>query len=271
MMVMLNSGAVMPQLGFGCMIPAAHTTAAVSRAIKVGYRSLDTATDYANEVEVGRAIAAADVPRDALFVTTKLLNSEHGRERTLRAFEASLQALGLEQVDLYLIHWPVPTRDLYVETWRALVELATDGRARAIGVSNFQIPHLERIIDETGVVPVVNQIELHPLLQQRELRDFHARAGIVTEAWSPLAQGLALASPVVAEIAERHERSPGQIVLRWHLQLGSVVIPKSVTPARIAENFAVRDFELDEHEMDQLRALEAGTRTGPHPDTFVED
>lgn len=267
----LNSGATMPQLGFGCMIPAADTTEAVARAIEIGYRSLDTASEYGNEVEVGRAIAAADLPRDALFVTTKLWNTDHGREKTLRAFDASLNALGLEHVDLYLIHWPVPAWDLYVETWKTLVELLQDGRARSIGVSNFQIPHLERIIDATGVVPAVNQIELHPLFQQRELRAFHTQTGIVTEAWSPLAQGLALSSPTVRELAERHVRSPGQIVLRWHLQLRSVAIPKSVTPQRIAENFAVLDFELDEHEMDQLQALDAGTRTGPHPDTFIED
>lgn len=267
----LNSGAVMPRIGFGCMIPPTDTVAAVASAIEVGYRSLDTATDYGNEVEVGRAIAAAEVPRDALFVTTKLWNTDHGREKTLRAFEASLDALGLEHVELYLIHWPVPAWDRYVETWQALVELHRDGRARSIGVSNFQIPHLERIIEETGVVPAVNQIELHPMLQQDELRAFHARTGIVTEAWSPLAQGMALRSPVVREIAERHERTPSQIVLRWHLQLGVVAIPRSVTPQRIAENFAVFDFELDEQEMDRLRALDAGTRTGPHPDTFIED
>jgi 2,5-diketo-D-gluconate reductase A len=269
--VTLNSGATMPQLGFGCMIPSAQTTEAVARAIEIGYRSLDTASEYGNEVEVGRAIAAADVPRDALFVTTKLWNTDHGREKTLRAFDASLNALGLEHVDLYLIHWPVPAWDLYVDTWETLVELQQEGRARSIGVSNFQIPHLERIVDATGVVPAVNQIELHPLLQQRELRAFHAQAGIVTEAWSPLAQGLALSSATVREVAERHGQSPGQIVLRWHLQLGSVAIPKSVTRQRIAENFAVLDFELDEHEMDRLQALDAGTRTGPHPDTFIED
>jgi 2,5-diketo-D-gluconate reductase A len=269
--VALNSGATMPQLGFGCMIPPAQTTEAVGRAIEIGYRSLDTASEYGNELEVGRAIAATDVPRDELFVTTKLWNTDQGREKTLRAFDASLSALGLEHVDLYLIHWPVPAWDLYVETWEALVELQQDGRARSIGVSNFEISHLERIVDATGVVPAVNQIELHPLLQQRELRAYHAQAGIVTEAWSPLAQGLALGSPAVRELAEGHERSPGQIVLRWHLQLGSVAIPKSVTPLRIAENFALLDFELDEHEMDQLRALDAGTRTGPHPDTFIED
>lgn len=267
----LNSGAVMPRIGFGCMIPPTDTVAAVASAIEVGYRSLDTATDYGNEVEVGRAIAAAEVPRDALFVTTKLWNTDHGREKTLRAFEASLDALGLEHVELYLIHWPVPAWDRYVETWQALVELHRDGRARSIGVSNFQIPHLERIIEETGVVPAVNQVELHPMLQQDELRTFHTRTGIVTEAWSPLAQGMALRSPVVREIAERHERTPSQIVLRWHLQLGIVAIPRSVTPQRIAENFAVFDFELDEQEMGRLRALDAGTRTGPHPDTFIED
>jgi 2,5-diketo-D-gluconate reductase A len=261
----------MPRLGFGCMIEPSQTEAAVESALEVGYRSLDTAAAYGNEREVGRAIAAACMPRESLFVTTKLWNTEHGRERTMRAFEASLEALGLDHVDLYLIHWPVPSQDAYVETWNALTELHAEGRARSIGVSNFQIGHLERIIAESGVAPAVNQIELHPLLQQPELRAFHERAGIVTEAWSPLAQGLALSPPVVAGLAERHQRSPAQIVLRWHLQVDSVAIPKSVTPRRIAENFAVLDFELDEHEIAQLQALDDGTRIGPHPDTFVDD
>lgn len=258
-------------VGFGCMMPPAQTPDAVACALETGYRSLDTAAAYGNEAEVGRAIAAGAVPREALFVTTKLWNTEHGRDRTLRAFEASLQALDLESVDLYLIHWPVPVNGMYVETWKALVELRAEGRARSIGVSNFEIPHLERIVDATGVVPAVNQIELHPLLQQRGLRDFHARAGIVTQAWSPLAQGLALRSPVVSELARRHGRSPAQVVLRWHLQLGSAVIPRSVTPARIAENLAVLDFELDVDDMARMGALDAGARTGPHPDTFVDD
>jgi 2,5-diketo-D-gluconate reductase A len=271
MHVLLNSGATMPQLGFGCMMPRDLTAPAVQCAIDVGYRSLDTAAAYGNEAEVGRAIVEADVPRGELFLTTKLWNSEHGRERTLRAFEASLAELGVDYVDLYLIHWPVPATARYVETWQTLVELAEGGRARSIGVSNFQIHHLEEIIAKTGVAPAVNQIELHPMFQQRELRDFHAHTGIVTEAWSPLGEGRALSSEVVGEIGAGHSRSASQVLVRWHLQLGNVVIPKSATPERIAENFAVFDFELNDADMERVRGLESGQRVGPDPDYFIDD
>jgi 2,5-diketo-D-gluconate reductase A len=187
----------------------------------------------------------------------------------MRAFERSLDRLGFDYVDLYLIHWPVPSQDLYAETWQALTELKADGRARSIGVSNFQVPHLERIIEETGVIPSVNQIELHPQLQQGELRDFHARHSILTEAWSPLGQGAALEDPVIDEIAQELDRTPAQVVLRWHIELGNVVIPKSATPSRIEENFELLDFELGAARMRRIADLEAGERTGPHPDRFA--
>jgi 2,5-diketo-D-gluconate reductase A len=203
-----------------------------------------------------------------VFVTTKLWNSDHGRESAHRALDRSLDRLGFDYVDLYLIHWPAPGRGLYVETWDALVELSAAGRARSIGVSNFEIQHLERVVDATGVTPAVNQVELHPRLQQPELRRFHAEHGIVTEAWSPIAQGRVLDDPVVTELAARYGRTPAQVVLRWHLQLGNVVIPKSVTPARIEENIRVFDFTLDEDAMRRIEALDAGERTGPHPATF---
>ncbi len=207
--------------------------------------------------------------RSELFVTTKVWNSDHGYDQTLRAFDASLDRLGLDTLDLYLIHWPTPERDRYVDTWRALVKLQEDGRVRAIGVSNFQPAHLRRVIDATGVVPSVNQIELHPFLQQEELRAVHAEHGIATEAWSPLAKGGdLLGHPAITALARRHGRTPAQVVLRWHLQLGNIVIPKSVTPSRIAENLALFDFSLTDEDMAQLAPLHDGTRTGPDPDTF---
>jgi 2,5-diketo-D-gluconate reductase A len=224
---------------------------------------------YRNEAGVGDAIRASGLDRDEVFVTTKLWNSDHGRAQVPQAFERSLERLGFEYVDLYMIHWPVPSHDLYVETWEAFAELHASGRARSIGVSNFQIEHLERIIDATGVVPVVNQIELHPALQQRELREFHAGHGILTEAWSPLGQGAALSDPVIAALAQDLGRTPAQIVLRWHIQLGNVVIPKSVTPARIEENFDVFSFELGAAAMERLAGLDAGARIGPNPDRFA--
>jgi diketogulonate reductase-like aldo/keto reductase len=204
-----------------------------------------------------------------IFVTTKIWNSDHGRQSALRAFGASLDRLGLEYVDLYLIHWPVPSQDLYVETWQGLQELHADGRARAIGVCNFEVAHLERLLDETEVVPAVNQIELHPRLPQPELRDFHAEHGILTEAWSPLAQGELLDDPLVAEIAKAHGRTPAQVVLRWHVEVGNVAIPKSATPERIRQNIEVFDFELSADETDRIAQLgSAGGRVGPHPDSF---
>ncbi|MFD7921003.1 aldo/keto reductase [Streptomyces sp. NPDC059740] len=267
--VTLNNGVTMPQLGFGVFqVPDEETTAAVTHALESGYRSIDTAAIYGNESGVGRALAASGLPRQDLFVTTKLWNEDQGYDTTLSAFDTSLARLGLEYVDLYLIHWPTPARDRYLETWRALERILADGRARAIGVSNFQPHHLQRLLDHSGVVPAVNQVEAHPGLQQRELREFHTRHGVVTEAWSPLAQGAVLSYEAVTDIAARHGQTPAQVVLRWHLQLGNVVIPKSVTPARIRENLDVFGFTLDESEMAALAALDRGLRTGPDPDTL---
>ena len=264
----LNNGVEMPQLGFGVwQVPDDEAETAVATAIESGYRSIDTAAIYQNEVGTGKAIAASGVAREELFVTTKLWNSDQGYDPALRALDTSLRKLGLDYVDLYLIHWPQPARDAYPETWRAFERIAADGRARAIGVSNFQPAHLDRLIDGSGVVPAVNQIELHPRLPQAELRGQHARHGIATEAWSPLGQGKGLLdNPLIARIAARHGRTPAQVVLRWHLQLGNVVIPKSVTPSRIRENIDVFDFELAAADMAELAGLDDGTRLGPHPD-----
>ncbi|MFI1095629.1 aldo/keto reductase [Streptomyces sp. NPDC020917] len=259
----------MPQLGFGVFqVPDDETAAAVGAALDAGYRSIDTASVYGNETGVGRALAASGLPREELFVTTKVWNADQGHDSTLRAFDASLARLGLDHVDLYLIHWPAPAQDRYLDTWRALRALLADGRVRAIGVSNFQPAHLRRLIEDGGVVPAVNQVELHPGLQQRELRAVHAEFGIVTEAWSPLAQGALLDEPALAAIARKHGRTPAQVVLRWHLQLGTVVIPKSVTPARIRENLDVFGFALDDADLAAIAGLDRGLRTGPDPDTL---
>ncbi|GAA0644858.1 aldo/keto reductase [Kutzneria viridogrisea] len=268
--VKLTNGVEMPQLGFGVFqVPDEETTAAVGAALEAGYRSIDTAAIYGNEAGVGAAIARSGLAREDLFITTKLWNSAQGYDSTLRAFDESMAKLGLEQLDLYLIHWPTPARELYLDTWRAFEKLYADGRVRAIGVSNFQPAHLRRVLEEGSVVPVLNQIELHPLLQQAELRAFHAEHGIATEAWSPLAQGgELLADPTIAAIAQRLGRTPAQVILRWHLQLGNVVIPKSVTPSRIRENFAVADFSLTEQDLTALSTLDKGHRTGPNPDEF---
>ncbi|MFZ4299828.1 aldo/keto reductase [Streptomyces cinereoruber] len=267
--VALNDGTEIPQLGFGVFqVPDDETTTAVTHALDAGYRSMDTAAIYGNEAGVGRALAASGIARDELYVTTKLWNADQGYDATLRAFDDSLAKLGLDHVDLYLIHWPAPARDLYVDTWRAIGTLVADGRVRTAGVSNFKAAHLERLLDSSDLVPAVNQIELHPGLQQRELRELHAVHEIATEAWSPLAQGAVLADPVVAGIAARHGKSPAQVVLRWHLQLGNVVIPKSVTPARIRENLDVFDFDLGAEEMAAMAGLDRGLRTGPDPDVL---
>ncbi|MEV5539870.1 aldo/keto reductase [Saccharopolyspora shandongensis] len=265
----LNNGIEIPQLGFGVFqVPDAETTAAVAAALQAGYRSIDTATIYGNEAGVGRAIAESGIARDELFVTTKLWNADQGYDTTLAAFDRSLDALGLDHVDMYLIHWPTPARDLYLETWKAIEKLVADGRVRAAGVSNFQPAHLRRLLDSSALVPAVNQIELHPGLQQRELRALHAERGIATEAWSPLAQGAMLRESTLTEIAARYGKSPAQVVIRWHLQLGNIVIPKSVTPSRIRENIDVFDFALSEDEMTAIAALDRGLRTGPDPDTL---
>ncbi|MFF8883098.1 aldo/keto reductase [Streptomyces flaveolus] len=265
--VTLNNGVEIPQLGFGVFqVPDAETTAAVSAALEAGYRSIDTAAIYGNEAGVGRALADSGIARDDLFVTTKLWNADQGYDATLKAFDTSLDKLGLDHVDLYLIHWPTPARDLYRESWKAIEKLVADGRIRAAGVSNFQPAHLERLIAGSDLVPAVNQVELHPGLQQRELRAAHARLGIVTEAWSPLAQGAVLKDEAITTLAARHGKSAAQVVLRWHLQLGNVVIPKSVTPARIRENLDVFDFTLTDDEMTAIAGLDRDLRTGPHPD-----
>lgn len=267
--VTLNNGVRIPQLGFGVFqVPDDETTTAVTHALEAGYRSIDTAAVYGNEAGVGRALSESGLAREDLFITTKLWNADQGYEETLKAFDVSLARLGLDHVDLYLIHWPTPARDLYRDTWRALEKLLADGRIRAAGVSNFQPDHLKRLMDGSALVPAVNQIELHPGLQQSALRAVHAEQGIATEAWSPLAQGALLGEDAIATIAERHGKSPAQVVLRWHLQLGNIVIPKSVTPARIRENIAVFDFALSDAEMDSIAALDHGLRTGPDPDTL---
>ncbi|MFK4221699.1 aldo/keto reductase [Streptomyces sp. NPDC019890] len=268
--ISLNNGVAMPQLGFGVwQVPDDEATKAVGLALEAGYRSIDTAAIYENEEGTGRAVAASGIPREELFITTKLWNSEQGYDSTLRAFDASLDRLGLDHIDLYLIHWPVPSKGVYVDTYKAFEKIYADGRARAIGVSNFLPEHLTRLIEETSIVPAANQIELHPQLQQAELRAFHAQHGIKTEAWSPLGQGRGLLEvPTVVAIAQKHERTPAQVVLRWHLQIGNVVIPKSVTPSRIRENIDVFGFELDDEDMSALAVLDEGKRLGPNPATF---
>ncbi len=266
----LNNGVAIPQLGFGVfLVPPGETEVAVATALRTGYRHIDTARLYDNEGEVGAAVAKGGIPRDELFVTTKVWNSDQGFDATLAAFDKSLERLGFDYVDLYLIHWPLPKVDRYVETWRALERIAAEGRARAIGVSNFQIAHLQRLIDETGTVPAVNQVELHPDLAQAPLRAFHAEHGIATEAWSPLARGGAVLSDArIVAIADRHGKTPAQAILRWHLQVGNVVIPKSVTPSRIAENLDVFDFALSDDELATIESLNTDSRVGPDPDRF---
>jgi 2,5-diketo-D-gluconate reductase A len=266
----MRDGEQIPQLGFGVFqVPPDVTTEAVTRAFEAGYRHIDTAAAYRNEGAVGQAFRASGLDRKDVFITTKCFNDDHGYEQAKRACHDSLKRLELEHIDLYLIHWPVPAHDRYVETWKAFIELREEGLVRTIGVSNFQPAHLRRLIAETGETPAINQVELHPHLQQTGLRNEHEELGILTEAWSPLAQGAVLDEPAIVEIAERHGRTPGQIVIRWHLQLGNVVIPKSVTPERIVENFDVFGFELQPAEMEAIEALDAGRRTGPDPDTFV--
>jgi 2,5-diketo-D-gluconate reductase A len=256
-----------PQFGVGVFqVPPEKTVANVTAAIDAGYRHIDTAAAYGNEAEVGEAVRACGLDRDELFVTTKLWNDEQGEAR--RALETSLQRLGLDYVDLYLIHWPAPARERYVEAWQVLIEAQEAGLARAIGVSNFQPDHLRRIVEETGVTPAVNQIELHPYLAQAGLRREHAERGIVTEAWSPLAKGMATEEETVREIASAHGKTPAQVVLRWHIQLGNVVFPKSMSPERLRENIDIFDFELSGDEMERIEALDRGERTGPDPDSF---
>ncbi|WP_381792311.1 aldo/keto reductase [Streptomyces niveus] len=269
----LNNGVEMPQLGFGVwQVPDDEATRSVSTALEAGYRSIDTAAIYGNEEGTGKAISASGIAREDLFVTTKLWNGKKEtwtRDGVLRALDTSLSKLGLDHIDLYLIHWPRAVRDDYLTIWRAFEEIAETGRAKAIGVSNFQPAHLRRLLDETSVVPAVNQVELHPLFQQTEVRAANAEHGIVTEAWSPLGSGKGLLEiPTVLAIAHKHGRTAAQIVLRWHLQLGNVAIPKSVTPSRIKENFEVSGFELDTEDLAALTALDSDTRLGFDPDTY---
>jgi 2,5-diketo-D-gluconate reductase A len=265
--VTLNNGVTMPQIGFGVFrVPEAETLQAVLSAIEAGYRAIDTAALYGNETAVGRAIARCGVPREQLFLTTKLWNDDQGYQPAFRAFDGSLAQLGLDYVDLYLIHWPTPARSAYLDTWQALEEIYASGRARAIGVSNFQPWHLQPLLDRREIVPAVNQVELHPAFQQEQVRAFDRAHGIVTEAWSPLAQGDILADPVITELSRLYGKTPAQIVLRWHIELGNVVIAKSVTPSRIRENIDIFDFSLAADDMAKVRALDRGMRTGPDPD-----
>jgi diketogulonate reductase-like aldo/keto reductase len=265
----LRGEAEIPQLGFGVFqVPPEDTAEVTARALEVGYRHIDTAAAYGNERGVGQAVRAGGLDRAEVFITTKCSNDDHGHDEAMRACRGSLDRLELDYLDLYLIHWPVPARDRYVETWRAFIELQEQGLVKAIGVSNFQPEHLRRVVEDTGVTPAINQVELHPRFQQAGLRRIHEDLGIVTEAWSPLAQGEVLDDPAIMQIADAHGRTPGQVVLRWHLQAGNVVIPKSVTPERIEENVDVFDFHLSEGEMRTIEALDSGGRIGPHPDRF---
>ncbi|MHA6801503.1 aldo/keto reductase [Bounagaea algeriensis] len=266
--VTLNTGASMPQLGYGVFqVPDNEVVEPILTALRAGYRKIDTAAVYGNEEGVGKAIAESGLSRDELFITTKLWNDRQGYDSTLQAFDESLDRLGLDHVDLYLIHWPLPAKDQFVDTWKAFERLHNEGRAKAIGVSNFHVPHLRRLFEETDVVPALNQVELHPNLPQTDLRAFHAEHGIATEAWSPLGRNNGLLdSSTVTSLAEKYGKTPGQIVLRWHIQLGNVTIPKSVTPERIEANIDVFDFELAEDDMQSITGLETGERVGPNPE-----
>ncbi|MHA3837329.1 aldo/keto reductase [Terrabacter sp. AAH1] len=261
-------GLAIPQVGFGVWeVPDADVDAAFGRALEVGYRHIDTARIYGNEEGVGRVLARGDVDRDDVFVTTKVWNDDH--HDVPAAFDASMGRLGIDVLDLYLIHWPAPAQDAYVDAWKAMLELQSEGRVRSVGVCNFQLSHLQRLLDETGVLPSVNQIELSPYLQQEQLRAFHAEHGIVTEAWSPLAARAGLLDdPVVTGIAAKHGVTPGQVALRWHVEIGNVVLTRSVTPERIDTNLDLFGFALDEDDLKAVRGLDQGTRTGPDPDTF---
>lgn len=267
--ISFSNGHSIPQIGLGVWkAPNDGAVTAVQTALEAGYRHIDTAAVYENEEGVGRGIRASGVARDEIFLTTKVWNENQGYDSTLRALDESLKRLGQDYIDLYLIHWPSPWRGRYVETWHALIKAQEDGRVRSIGVSNFTAEHLDRIIDETGVIPVLNQIELHPRFQQKRLREAHAQRGIKTQSWSPLGQGQLLSNPVIARIAEKHGRTPAQAIIRWHIDNGLIVIPKSVTPSRIVENFNVFDFALDAEDMAAIAGLDDSSgRIGSDPMT----
>jgi diketogulonate reductase-like aldo/keto reductase len=268
--IRLNDGRSMPQLGFGVWQVQNHEAKSiVTEAISAGYRSIDTAAVYGNEEGVGEAVHASPVPREELFITTKVWNDRHGYDAALAAFDESLARLKLDFVDLYLIHWPLPRGEAYLDTWRALIRLREEGRAKSIGVSNFKIPHLRRLMDETGVAPVLNQIELHPRFQQKELRAFHSERGIATESWSPLGQGTLMTDETLAGIGRKYGKTPVQVILRWHLDNGLIAIPKSATPSRIRENIDVFDFTLAADDMSALAGFDDKSgRIGPNPDSF---
>jgi 2,5-diketo-D-gluconate reductase A len=268
--ITLNNGVEIPQLGFGVFqIPPEQTVEATRTALEIGYRHIDTAEMYGNEAEVGEAVRQSGIPREEVFVTSKLNNGFHARDEALRAFDGTLEALGFDYLDLFLIHWPLPGIDVdYIETWKAMEEIYRSGRAKSIGVSNFKEHHLRRLFSDTEITPAVNQIEIHPYLAQDALRAFDADHEIATEAWSPIAQGKVLDDPTILRVAERHGKSASQVTLRWHVQRGDIVFPKSVTRSRVEENFAIFDFELSEDDMREITALDRGERTGPDPDTF---
>ena len=270
--LLLNDGHALPALGFGTWpLDDAAAEQAVACAIQTGYRLIDTAARYGNETGVGRGLQQSGVPRGDLFLTSKLRGTDHGYGPALKALDATLARLDTDYLDLFLIHWPQPTRDNYVDAWRALIDLRAAGKVRSIGVSNFQPAHIDRLIDATGEAPAVNQIELNPAFSQPDLRDYHAGRRIVTQSWSPIGRGRNLADPALTFIADKHGKTPAQVVLRWHLQLGLAAIPKTQHPDRMAENFAVFDFVLDQQDIASIQELDRGVRTGFDPDTYVED
>jgi len=267
--VRLNNGVDIPQLGFGVFqIKPRDTAEAVSTALQIGYRHFDTAEMYGNEKEVGQAIARSGIDRSEVFVTSKLNNNQHTFDDALRAFDQTLVALDMDQIDLFLLHWPLPTVNNFVERWKALERVYAEGRARSIGVSNFEAHHLQRLFEETEIVPAVNQIEVHPYFAQNDLLAFDAEHGIATEAWAPLVQGAVLGDETVFDVAQTYGKTAAQVVLRWHVQRSSIVFPKSVTPARMRENFEIFDFELSDADMKRISSLDRDGRTGPEPDTF---
>ncbi|MBX8499198.1 aldo/keto reductase [Pseudomonas lijiangensis] len=268
--IQLSDAQRIPQIGLGVWQASDdEARAAVRVAIEEGYCHVDTASIYGNEKGVGEGLRDSGAPREQVFLTTKVWNNAHGFDAATAALDASLKRLKVDYVDLLLIHWPVPSQNDYVDTWRALIEAQRIGKAKSIGVSNFNRDHLQRLTEETGVAPVLNQIELHPFLQQRELRDVHESMGIATQSWSPLGQGSALSNPAISEIARKHGRTAAQVIIRWHIELGLIAIPKSITPSRIYENFNVFDFSLDTSDLAAFAALDSGKRLGPDPSTFA--